>query len=588
MVVLVGGALVLVGVVLAARSLAATGPRLSYAACGSISTEPKIRIEWPTVDVSKWGLRPFRNPPELSSHGRVLRTDLDVRFTDPKETSIAGCPVRLRSYNGQLVGPTLRARPGDTLRITLHNRLPVETMAQRMADIRQETSQANVTMTPNPFNVTNLHTHGLHVSPAGHSDNVLHVIQPRTTWQYVVRIPRNHPEGTFWYHAHAHGSTAVQVASGMEGALIVEDDPQRIPPELAAASTPEREKIFVLQVISYEPTVAGPGEVAARDNPTSFTDLFPQDPKKKPPAGPAWPETVNGQLVPVITIQPGEVQRWRFIDATFRASIHLAVKGSSGNLPLHEIALDGLYTGRVDTWGTNASGPRYIDLEPGYRSDVLFQAPQTPGTYDLVDLASPATVSLHGIPEPGEVFAKVVVQGTPLQMRLPTAGEMAPLAYRPLQSRGKVVLANNLEQRWSGVQRVAFGIDGVPPKRNPRNYFTVNSAPFQMSAVRYVKLHAIDKWVLSSDPSVEVVAPHVFHIHVNPFLWRRPSPNGRPEWVWKDTLLIPAGQAVTVYSQYLDYTGSFVLHCHILDHEDLGMMQVVDVVRRLPLPSAHH
>jgi FtsP/CotA-like multicopper oxidase with cupredoxin domain len=109
-----------------------------------------------------------------------------------------------------------------------------------------------------------------------------------------------------------------------------------------------------------------------------------------------------------------------------------------------------------------------------------------------------------------------------------------------------------------------------------------------MSAVRYVKLHAIDKWVLSSDPSVEVVAPHVFHIHVNPFLWRRPGPNGRPEWVWKDTLLIPAGQSVSVYSQYLDYTGSFVLHCHILDHEDLGMMQVVDVVRRLPLPSAHH
>src|ERR1700681_4796853 len=68
--------------------------------------------------------------------------------------------------------------------------------------------------------------------------------------------------------------------------------------------------------------------------------------------------------------------------------------------------------------------------------------------------------------------------------------------------------------------------------------------------------------------------PHVFHIHVNPFQYTRRDPQNKPELVWKDTLLIPAGNgtnSVNVYTTYKDFTGRFVMHCHILDHEDLGM-----------------
>jgi hypothetical protein len=72
--------------------------------------------------------------------------------------------------------------------------------------------------------------------------------------------------------------------------------------------------------------------------------------------------------------------------------------------------------------------------------------------------------------------------------------------------------------------------------------------------------------------------PHVFHIHVNPFQYVRTGPDGKPEMVWKDTLLIQAGQTSTFYTQYQDYIGQFVMHCHILDHEDLGMMEVVEAV----------
>lgn len=82
--------------------------------------------------------------------------------------------------------------------------------------------------------------------------------------------------------------------------------------------------------------------------------------------------------------------------------------------------------------------------------------------------------------------------------------------------------------------------------------------------------------------------PHVFHIHINPFQATRLDPSGKPEVVWKDTVLVPPASNVQIFTQYLDYIGQFVMHCHILDHEDLGMMEVIEVVGEQPaaaLPS---
>jgi FtsP/CotA-like multicopper oxidase with cupredoxin domain len=145
-------------------------------------------------------------------------------------------------------------------------------------------------------------------------------------------------------------------------------------------------------------------------------------------------------------------------------------------------------------------------------------------------------------------------------------------------------------------QNVSFAIGYALPNNDPRNSFTVsgdpngaNGVPFDdmnMKAIRKLVLGTTGKWTLmapASDPkcTANCVAPaaHVFHIHVNPFLYQRVGPTGQSEWVWKDTLLMSAGATIhNVYSQYLDFTGKYVLHCHILDHEDLGMMQVVQVL----------
>jgi len=127
--------------------------------------------------------------------------------------------VRLRSYvskgieNAKLVGSTIVARPGDTLRVRLTNNLPAD-------DPSCQRQQANINI-PHCFNSTNLHMHGLWVSPAGNSDNVFLTFRPGMHFEHEYSIPEDHPAGTFWYHPHLHGSTALQVSSGMGGALIL-------------------------------------------------------------------------------------------------------------------------------------------------------------------------------------------------------------------------------------------------------------------------------------------------------------------------------------------------------------------------------
>jgi FtsP/CotA-like multicopper oxidase with cupredoxin domain len=120
--------------------------------------------------------------------------------------------VRLkhRSYSGGLCGSIIRVRAGDTLDVRLVNNLPNEEPVHGSGSMVHR------------LNVTNLHTHGLFVSPSGRADNVYLDVRPGETFRYQFEIPEDHPAGTYWYHAHLHGSVAFQVASGMAGALIVE------------------------------------------------------------------------------------------------------------------------------------------------------------------------------------------------------------------------------------------------------------------------------------------------------------------------------------------------------------------------------
>lgn len=479
----------------------------------------------------------FTEPDVIRSQNGVLNTTLEVKYGD---NMIGSDPVHLRSYNGKLVGPTLRVKPGDTLKITLKNSLPPEPDAS--ADHNSLHS----------FSTTNLHTHGLHVSPSGNSDNVLLEIAPGQTQDYEIRIPVDHPPGTFWYHAHHHGSTAANVGSGMSGAIVIEGGLDEV-----AGVKDARERLFVLQQIPYynQGLPAGVIEEEYADQ------LF----------GPGdWDAlgrftTVNGVKLPVVEIQPGEVQRWRLIDSGFRERISLKLElaragqgPAPSSLPLNEIASDGLALGRI-------KANDILTLWPGYRSDVLVLAPNAPGAeYLLIDERTPPDQSLNGVEESRKYIARVVIKGENQGKSLPASSLFT--SYR-LPSIDPATV--------TGQQSATYGI------LNPPLRFTIDGQSFSDTHIRKLKLGAVEEWTVTSRNQVGPVS-HPFHIHVNPFeiysILNAQGVETLDAPVWKDTIILNEGWTVKFRTNYTVFTGKFVQHCHILDHEDQGMMQLVEIV----------
>lgn len=541
--------------------------------------------QYKEIDIQKYGLNPYADAPVIRSGAdHVLTATLDIAYTDPAKTSIAGCPVHLRTYNGALIGPTLRVKPGDTMKITVANHITQPKAGKAAAaacdaagmDHGAMGMKMKMVAPPAVYDITNLHTHGLHVSPSGNSDNVFLEICPGQSQDYEIRIPADHPAGTFWYHAHLHGSTALQVSSGMEGALIVEGGLDEVPEIKAAA-----EKTLVLQQIVYDEQ----GQIESQ--PGNWA-------KSKRNI------TVNGQIAPLLVLRPGEVQRWRLVHGGVKETISLHVSNETGGDSqfLYEIATDGNTLGRIDAW---RAGDNALELDPGYRSDVLFKAPpladgRTSARYYLFSgmVTGKNSLSFVALPNPKllttalgsftpqQVVAVIDVKGQPMDMSLPSDAELAPLApYKPIA-----------DSELNGApQSLSFSIESLdcsqsgpcrpcPPGKNCKTQFMVDHYSYPNGPVRDLKLGTASQWALEVDRE-SLGATHPYHIHVNPFQMVRVGPNGADETVWKDTLLVKKGQDAkyrTIRSRYETFTGKFVLHCHILDHEDGGMMQEVEIL----------
>ena len=480
--------------------------------------------------------------------------DLNVQFA---RNRLGNDEVELRSYNGRLVGPTIRVRAGESIALTLNNQLPNEGGTGQHRNEHHE------------WNTTNLHTHGLHVAPQGtsqaESDNVLIQIAPQQSQRYEIRVPNDHVAGTFWYHAHKHGAVSAQVSSGMAGALVVERGSDSLDdvPEIAAAA----EQIMVLQQIPYVIESDGVGRLQLANAGRMF--------------GPnTWHRsgrytTINGQQLPVIRMRPGEVQRWRLIHSGFRELLSLELhKENNGvltaeRIPFHEIAVDGLPLGVVE--------PKIrLSLWPGYRSDSLVKAPLQVGTYVLVDEESSS--SLMGGSEPLKYVAKLQIEGEPMHMELPANRDVAEFRL-PSITDDEIAGA---QEAFYGITAQGFVIGQDPgrpnrPVRNGREYSPRRS--------RDLTLGDAEEWVVGTRNAAGINAAHPFHIHVNPF--EVISIDGRmlDRPVWRDTLVLPQGSTIRFRTRYEDFTGDFVQHCHVLDHEDQGMMELVRIRSRGPEPN---
>lgn len=224
-------------------------------------------------------------------------------------------------------GPTIRMTPGNTYVLTLKNLLPYAAASTVENDLKDP-------------NITNLHTHGLHVSPMSPSDDVMRLINGTYCGDYVYAVPSDHMGGTLWYHPHHHGSTFLQVSGGAFGLLLVNDSNDGIPPGVAGMT--ER----LLAVGFVDPTVAGTGG----DTLISGT------------LSPTW--TVNGKVQGNLCTPVSEWQHWRLLLADRDAMPKTLSVGAGCEVAL--LARDGV-------WRTTAPKPlptNSLDLSGASRADL--------------------------------------------------------------------------------------------------------------------------------------------------------------------------------------------------------------------------
>jgi FtsP/CotA-like multicopper oxidase with cupredoxin domain len=455
-------------------------------------------------------------PEVLTSSGRRLEVALQARLDTH---DVAGRQARTMGYNGGVPGPTLRLRPGDLLRIELDNQLD---------------------------HVTNLHVHGLHVTPEGAGDNVFLEIEPGESHQYEYQLPEDHPTGVYWYHPHHHGSVADQLFAGLYGAIVVEEDD---PPAV------DRERVLVVSdiTLSQDGSVVGPStpeRMMGREGELLLLD---------------------GQVEPVLTAREGERERWRVVNACSSRSLSLRLSGEGGT-----VQVVGRDVGRLPT----PVALEEVVLAPGNRMDLLVDLAEAESELVAVPVDRGQMGGMMGGavgPEDSErVLARLEV-GRGGRSSAGEAGDGAaggPAGLLADLRDAQVDRRRELTMEMSMGGGMMGGDRGSGPGRGPGGMMdlTIDGRSFDPDRVdQQVRLGAVEEWTISNVGPLD----HPFHLHVWPM--QVLDVDGRPpaDPLWLDVVNIPSGGSVTVRVRFADFGGRTVYHCHILDHEDLGMMGTI-------------
>ena len=372
-------------------------------------------------------------------------------------------------YQGSPTPPVIRVHPGEHLSLTLINAMTVP-------------SREPCVMIP-CMQATNLHFHGMVVSPLGAADNVLGMLaKPGDTLHYEVDIPRDHPTGLFWYHPHPHGESDRQIEDGMSGAIIVDGGPVR--------GVAERVLVF-----------------RHRDS--------------------VW--TINGAPWPTIAIAPGERQFWRMVNASSNDFLDLAIDGQSWEV----IALDGVAL-------STARSQDHVVVPPAGRLEAIVTGP----SLTTVLRTRGFDTGPDGDPQPAAVLAQVIPSG-------------ASRAHEVDLSRGQPV---RVQYQSDPEAIVRFTEDDLGFYINGRRFDPADGPRFTVHVGSFAHWRIVN----------ETKEVHPFHIHQVHFLTL-------PDSVWLDTVDVPPNATLDVVLDARNpvIRGLSVFHCHIIRHEDKGMMAKV-------------
>ena len=329
--------------------------------------------------------------------------------------------------------------------------------------------------------------------------------------------------------------------NGLAGALIIEEPAeQRLVPE-------EKDLVWMVQ------------EILGKDAEKLYSCDHPHA-----------SYTVNGKFQPRVQIRPGEIQRWRFINATATPGgyMNLQLLDSDGKLqPMNIVAVDGYSLRRM-------TGKTEYILPPGGRVDFLIQLRRS-GIFRLMKRRFQGQAR-------DQVLAWINVGGKPLNTTLPRSLASLPSSMDPIGD-GEIVGRRTL--RFQICPDQARGdtckhfpdaklCSGQKGDQSIQNAILIDGNPYDPDRPDHtVKLDAAEEWEIVNETGAE----HPFHIHTNHFQVVREGVNPE-EWIWQDTVSLPTEGRVKIRSRFRTYAGRLLLHCHILLHSDLGMMQNVEVV----------
>jgi FtsP/CotA-like multicopper oxidase with cupredoxin domain len=494
-------------------------------------------------------------PADLFSSDGVLNAAFDYYTTVDSAGRTLFCFV---TPDG-LQSPTLHVRPGDTLNLSVTNRNPAPPPGSPTEIVANASDRCgDVTMTITSLNV---HFHGTNTAPHCHGDEVIHtLINSGQTFKYSVKFPKNEPPGLYWYHPHVHGLTEAAVQGGASGAIIVEGI-ENVQP--AVAGLPERVLFVRDQTIPGAPTPGGnvpSWDVSLNYVPILFPNFTPA----------------------VIEMKPGQREFWRVANASADTIIDLQLQYDGAVQPLQIVALDGVPTGSQDgTMQGRLASQSDILLAPAARAEFIVTGPSAE-VKNATFITLNVDTGPDGDNDPTRPLASIVTTATPsplpviLSPSRPASHELFEgLANAPVTATRTLYFSEVLSDPGNPASPTNFFItvDGATPV-----LFDPNNPPAIVT-----RQGAVEDWTIENRAQEN----HEFHMHQIHFLLLErtgvPVPPEQSQYL--DMIQVPYWSGTGPYPSVkvrMDFRGmdigDFVYHCHILGHEDAGMMAIIRVL----------
>jgi FtsP/CotA-like multicopper oxidase with cupredoxin domain len=499
-----------------------------------------------------------RNPPALYSANGSLAVNLAYN-TAP---DAAGRTLYCFTTPDGTESPTLYVRPGDTLTVNVTNNLPKAAAASAM----QMSTNAALVCGASTMDASsvNIHYHGTNTSPACHSDEVIHtLINSGQKFTYKIAFPTDEPPGLYWYHPHVHGIAEAAVQGGASGAIVVEGI-ENIQPDVAGL--PERILIVRDQNVAGSPMPGG--------------------------AVPSWDLSLNyvpiayPALVPaVIHMRYGQKQLWRVSNSSADTILDLQVTFDGAPQSLLLTGLDGVPVDSQDGTRQGSLIPvTHLRLPPASRMEFILTGPSA--SVKSAQFSTQAIVTgPFGDNDTARVLANIVasansdndsISSVPQVSGPPWKPRFSDLATAPVTATRRLYFSENDTQT-----QFFITVDGQTPAP-----FAADNPPAVVTTQG-----SVEDWIIENRAKEN----HEFHFHQIHFLVQGQEDfeaNGSQPVIaiqgqLMDMIEVPywdgiAGHPFPRVRLRMDFrgpdVGDFVYHCHILNHEDQGMMAIIRVL----------